>query len=310
MLGLVLAASNVPPMYRPRKDWQAIYSSQVTEGIPSPNELEQETDEIVDQYIDRIHKGFEALKGQLKTYQPDVLVMLGYDDGTCFSDVQVPQFSTYTGEEISGTTAIEALGEKPEDHMVTLPCAPSLAWEIQAELVDRSFDMSYMSVQNPLGKPENGTSSAFTRLPATLLDGMNVPVIPIFINCHMEPTPTGHRCYDFGKALGGVLEDLPAKVAVLAVGGLSHGPNGARAGWIDDRLDKFVLNRLGKGDSQRLTTMFDLDSDTIRGGTGQIRTWIAAGAAAEAKGGKAVTIDYIPALRAMTGIGFAHWPLS
>jgi len=71
-----------------------------------------------------------------------------------------------------------------------------------------------------------------------------------------------------------------------------------------------VLDRMKRGDTQRLRSMFDVDSDTLRGGTGQIRTWITAGAAAETKKGKATVVDYIPALRAITGIAFAHWQLS
>jgi hypothetical protein len=310
MLGLVLATSNAPSMYRPRKDWQAILESQSKEGIPSPNELADETDEMVDEYITRIQKGFETLRGQLESYKPDVVVVLGYDDGTAFSGVQVPQICTYTGSEIEGTTAIAALGEKPEEHMVKLRCNSDLAWELHVSLVDRSFDMSYMSIQNPQGIPENGTSSAFTRPTSVLLRGLDVSIVPIFINCHVEPTPSGRRCYAFGQALGEVLEEASSKVALLAVGGLSHDPNGDRAGWIDNRLDEFVLDRMKRGDTQRLRSMFDVDSDTLRGGTGQIRTWITAGAAAETKKGKATVVDYIPALRAITGIAFAHWQLS
>ena len=309
MLGLVLAASNAPSMYRPRKDWQTIYDSQTTQGIPPPNELAKETNESVDEYVARIQKGFDTLRSQLQNYRPDVVVVLGYDDGTCFSGVQVPQLCTYTGAELAGTTAIAALGENPGDHLVTLPCLPEFAWELHTGLIDRSFDIGYMQIQNPQGKPEYLTSSAFTRPTSVLLQGLDVPIVPIFINCHVEPTPSGHRCYAFGQALGNLLVESPAKVALLAVGGLSHDPNGDRAGWIDDKLDKWVLNHLAKGDTQRLRTLFDLDSDTLRGGTGQVRTWLAAAAAAETRQGKATVVDYIPALRAMTGIGFAYWQL-
>ena len=310
MLGLVLAVSNAPAMFRPRQDWKTIYDSQTTEGIPPPNELEQETDAVADEHAARFAKGFETLSGQLEQYQPEAVVVLGYDDGTCFSGAQVPQFCTYTGDEITGTTAIAVLGEKPEEHMATLPCLPNFAWEIQTSLVDRGFDVNYMTIQNPLGNPENGTTSAFTRPVSKLLAGMNVPIVPIFINCHVEPTPTGHRCYDFGLAVAAILEESPLRTALLSVGGLSNDPNGARAGWVDNRLDNFVLTALGKGDTRRLRTMFDLDSDTLRGGTGQVRTWIAAGAAGESKGGRGTVVDYIPSMRAMTGIGFAYWRLS
>lgn len=310
MLGLVSAMSNTPAMFRPIKDWQTIYDSQTTEGIPPPNELEKEDDKVLAEQAGRVTKAVDTLRAEHKRYGPDVLVVLGYDDGTCFGDAQVPQFCTYTGPVIDGSTAIAALGEQPDDHKASLDCSPEFAWELQTSLVDRGFDMSYMSIQNPLGDTaDNGTTSAFTRPTSMLLEGLDIPIVPIFINCHVEPTPSGGRCIAFGQALSEVLEASLAKVAVLSVGGLSGDPNGPRAGWIDNRLDNFVLRHMAKGETARLTQMFDVDSDTVRGGTSQIRTWLAAGAAAEARGGKATVIDYIPALRTMTGLGFAYWKL-
>lgn len=333
MLGLALAASNVPYMYRPRSTWKTLYDSQTTEGIPPPNELAQETDDVLDGYVSRIEAGFAALRAQIDAYKPDVIVVLGYDDGTCFNGVQVPQLSTFVGPEFTGSTAVTLLGEKPEEHNITIRCNPEFAWEMHRGLVEREFDLNYMAVQNPLGNPEMGMTSAFTRPLDKILKGLDIPVVPFFINCLVEPTPTGHRIHALGTALGEVLEEMPGKVALLAVGGLSHNPNGDRAGWIDNRLDNWVLERMQKGDISRLKTLFDVDSDTTRGGTGQIRTWIAAGAAMErvhelriieeyghmktittasglrVKGASATKVDYIPALSTMTGIGFAYYNL-
>ena len=309
MLGLVLATSNAPSMYRPMKDWQKLYESQITEGVPPPNELAEETDSVVEDQIRRIDAGIAKLREQIDSYRPHVIVMVGYDDGTCFSNVQVPQFCTFTGPEITGSASIPVLGEKPEDHMVTMRGNPEFAWELQAELVDKGFDMNYMTIQNPLGNPAMGTSSAFTRPATKLLRDLDVPVVPVFVNCHVEPAPSGHRCYAFGRALAETVDEMPGKVAILAVGGLSHDPNGPRAGWIDNRLDKFVLDSLARGRGERLQPMFDVDSDTLRGGTAQVRNWIIAGGAAESKKGRATVVDYIPSLRSITGIAFAYWSL-
>jgi len=306
VLGVILACSNAPSMYRPASQWQAIYESQLTPGFPPPKEGAGETVDVVDAYLQRIDAGFETLRSRLEADRPDALLILGYDDGTCFSDVQVPQFCVYTGAELCGSIAIPALGEAAEGQRVTLPVASELAWRLQRALVDQAFDVSYMSEQHPVGRPEMGTTSAFTRPASRLLDG-GLPVIPFFINCGVRPSPTGHRCHALGATLGRLLDSWSERVAVLAVGGLSHDPNGPRAGWIDNRLDKWVLEHLSRGDSTRLESMFDLDSDALRGGSGQIRTWITAGAAAETKGRSASVIDYIPAYKAITGLAFACW---
>lgn len=307
MLSLVLAASNAPSIYRDKKDWQRIYESQLAVGVPPPRELAAETDEVLDQHIARIKKAQQTLRDQLVAAKPDALVILGYDDGVMFNEVQVPQFCTYTGAELEGSAAIDINGEAASDHKITVKCAPDTAWEIHRELVDHEFDMNYMSIQNPQGNPDWGASSAIMRPAASWLKGVDVPVVPMLINCMVEPTPSGGRCLDFGTALGEILEALPQKFAVLAMGGLSHDPGGARAGWVDERLDNFVMERVRRGQIQRLRQMFDLDSDAIRGGTGQIRTWMAAGAAAESKKAKGTVVDYIPSYRAITGLGFAYW---
>jgi protocatechuate 4,5-dioxygenase beta chain len=310
MLGLTLATSNVAAIYRPQAAWRTIYEQQATEGVPPPNELQDETDDVVGEQIRRIAAAQATLRERLLAYDPEVVVIVGYDDGVVFNDIQVPQFCTYTGEDLSGSTAVAELGEDPDQHRVTMRCDPAFAWETHEHLIDHGFDVNYMATQHPLGRPEWGTSSAFTRPAEGLLAGMDVAVLPIFINCSVEPAPLAQRCHDFGTALGRILEDSPKRVALLAVGGLSHDPRGPRAGWIDNRLDNWVLSRLAKGDSTRLRTLFDVDSDTLHGGTGQVRTWIAAAAAAETKRGKATVVDYIPALRAMTGLGFAYWDLA
>lgn len=307
MLTLALATSNAPALYRPRSSWQTIYDAQANAETPPPNDLAGETDEVVDGYIGRIQAAQKAIRDKLVAAKPDVILLLGYDDGVQFSNVQIPQFCTFVGEDITGSASIPELGESPADNRVTLKNDTDFAWELQRSLVDEEIDVNYMGVANPMGKPEWGLSSAFTLPAANLLAGLDIPVTPFFINCHIEPALPGGRIYTFGQKLGKVIAGIDKKVAILAVGGLSHDPRGPRAGWIDDRLDRWVLNCFKKNDTQRLKTLFNMDSDTLAGGTGQIRTWLAAGAAAESQGLKGNVIDYIPALRAMTGLGFASW---
>ena len=91
---------------------------------------------------------------------------------------------------------------------------------------------------------------------------------------------------------------------MLGSGGLSHCPMGPRAGWVDEPLDRWVLERLAQGEGARLQELFTFDSDTLRSGTGEIRSWITvAGAFAGARD----VVDYLPARHAVTGLGFAYW---
>jgi protocatechuate 4,5-dioxygenase beta chain len=139
----------------------------------------------------------------------------------------------------------------------------------------------------------------------TLIPRLDIPIVPLFINEYYPPLPTAKRCYDLGVALADVLAACPERIAIYASGGLSHDPSGPRAGWVDEPLDRWVLERLEHNDSDALQHLFTFDSDTMRGGTGEIRAWITVAGAMQRP---ARVVDYIRAHHAKVGLAFAYWP--
>jgi protocatechuate 4,5-dioxygenase beta chain len=138
-----------------------------------------------------------------------------------------------------------------------------------------------------------------------LTPGLDVPIIPIFVNEYYPPMPAASRCADLGVAIREVLRGRPERIAIYASGGLSHDPGGPRAGWVDEPLDRWFLERLASNDVAAMRHLFTMDSDTLRGGTGEIRAWISVAAAMDRP---ARVIDYIPAHHAKCGLAFAYWP--
>jgi Catalytic LigB subunit of aromatic ring-opening dioxygenase len=126
------------------------------------------------------------------------------------------------------------------------------------------------------------------------------------VNCYFPPMPSARKCYELGQTIVGALQDRPERVAIMASGGLSHNPRGPRAGWIDAPLDHWVLEQLRLGNGDALCHLFEFDSDTLRSGTGEIRSWIVVAGACGVR--RAQVVDYIPAHHAVTGLGFAYWP--
>ena len=306
MLVLGLAASYSPAVLRPTTEWPRIHTW-LTGDAPQPRELAQDTPDKINEYAATIKSGYESLSKQIEAYTPDVLLVLTSDDGRLFTQVQVPQFATFVGDEVWGSTRLEGLGEKAEDDIVTIAGLPDLANFIQRELVWHKFDMNYMRMLRPLGESEYGAPAALVNGIRALTPKLDIPVVPIFINSHVEPAPTGHRVYALGKALAEIVEQRPERVAMVAIGGLSHDHHRPRAGWIDYPLDAWVLEHLSRGKGGELTRMYDLESDSIHGGTAEIRLWMAVAGACEATGAKAVVGEYVAAFSAASGIGFAHW---
>src|SRR2546426_1856601 len=306
MLGLGLAVSHAPSMFRGLEHWPLIHRV-LTDGVPQPMEIEKETPEVIQRYIDRIHLGFEALKQRLEAFKPDVLLVVGDDQAEVFTEANMPTYCLFTCAEVHGSINIGLIGEPEEENHITLRCGSELARHLLDALNRKGFDVSESKELKPLGRPKRGLGHAFTRPVAKVTPQLNVPIIPLHVNCYFAPMPSARQCYELGRAIASALKDRPERVAIMASGGLSHDPRGPRAGWIDTSLDRWVLEQLRSGNAETLCHLFEFDSDTLRSGTGEIRSWIVvAGACSEAR---ATIVDYIPAHHAVTGLGFAYFNL-
>ena len=302
MLQLGLAASHAPSMFRGIEHWARIHRV-LTDGVPQPPEIENETPEVLQGYIDRIDKGFSVLRKQIEAHKPDVLLVVGDDQGEVFTEANMPVFCIFTCAEVHGTINIPLIDEPEEENHITLRCHTELACHLLNELKGKGFEVSESKELKPLGKPKRGIGHAFTRPVVKVTPKLDIPIIPFHVNAYFPPMPSARRCYELGRSIAQALKGRPEKVAIMASGGLSHDPRGPRAGWIDKLLDNWVLQQLESGNGEALCHLFEFDSDTLRSGTGEIRSWIVvAGACSEAK---ATIVDYIPAHHAVTGLGFA-----
>lgn len=304
MIGLGLASSHASAMFRPKETWGAIYAYRPPE-VAQPLEAALETLEVIEGYIERIDRGFEILRGKLAAYRPDALIMIGDDQGDLFRPDTMPAFCVYRGEDIWGSTSIGYLKEPIEGSIIRLRGHPPLADRILSGLMKRGFDPMFMSTVAGVGHPERGMGHMVIFPAPKLMPELNIPVIPIIINEYFPPLPSGKRCWDLGVALAEILADRPERIAIYASGGLSHDPGGPRAGWIDEPLDRWVLERIERDQGRQLAELFAFDSETLRGGTGEIRAWITV---AGAMNRRATIVDYIKAHHAKTGLGFAYWP--
>jgi len=307
-LGLGLALSHSPVLYRPRESWGNIYTKLIGD-TPQPARAAEETEEVLDGYAQRVAAGFRELRSQLEKYKPDALVVLVSDKRRLFDETQVPQLHIYKNSEIWGSTRYTELGEEEsEDARISIPCHDSLAGFLAEELTWEGFDVNISRGRfTPLGDPEGGVGHALTDPVKELIPNLDIPIVPIHINGHVNPAISAHRLVPFGRAIAKVLADLPERVAILASGGLTGDPHGYLAGWIDEMLDGWILTRLRRGRTEQLKTLFDMDSTTLRGATREVRLWIALGAAMESAGGKSILLDYIRFHHATVGTAFAYW---
>ena len=302
---LGLASSHAPSMFVAPDKWPTVHAALVRD-VPQPTQLARETPEVIEGYVRRIRHGFAALRAQVEAVHPDAVIIIGDDQNEIFSKALIPSFAIYLGESAEGTYGIGFAGEKPQDFWLKLPCHSGVARAALEGLVARGFDLGFAEQLVPLARPELGLGHAFTRISRALgLVELGIPVVPIFTNAYHPPMPSAARCYALGEALRDVFATRAERVAIYGSGGLSHDPRGPRAGWVDEPLDRWVLDRIVRGEGAALRNLFTTDSAMLRGGTGEIRTWIAVAGAYDGQQG--TVVDYIPSISAVTGLGFAYW---
>jgi hypothetical protein len=311
MLGLGLASSHAPMMFQKAQYWPRVVERippEAREHLPKSARVEIATPSIIEGHIQRIEAALGVLRAEVQRYRPDALLMIGDDQGDMFDEANNPTFSVYTGEEpIWGRSARDPF-EVPgrERTKLTFRPHPELSRHLLAGLVGRGFDVASIGKFDPRGNPARGVSHMVSNLVPEVDPALAIPLVCVFINEYYPPLPSAARCARLGEAIAEVLRDRPERVAIYASGGLSHFPGMYNAGWIDQPLDHWILERLARNDVAALEHLFTFDSDNLRSGTGEVRAWISVAAAMRRP---ARVVDYVPAHCTQTGCGFVYWPV-
>ena len=281
--------------------------AEAREHLPHSARVEIATPAIIDGHIRRIEAALAVLREQVRAYRPDALIMIGDDQGDMFDDANNPTFSVYTGEEpLWGRSARDPFGVPAKERTkLVFPQHAELARYLLRGLIKRDFDVATIGRFDPRGNPARGVSHMVSNLVPEVDPGLAIPLVCVFINEYFPPLPSAARCAQLGAAIADVLRDRPERIAIYASGGMSHFPGMYNAGWIDQPLDRWVLERLERNDLEALAHLFTFDSDAMRSGTGELRAWISVAAAMRRP---ATVVDYVPAHCAQTGCGFVYWP--
>ena len=99
-------------------------------------------------------------------------------------------------------------------------------------------------------------------------NSMELPMVPIVLNCTTPPLMTMQQFYDFGVTLGNAIRSYDGleRVGLVAGGGLSHFVGEPRVGDIDEEFDHWFLDRLATGDLSEI-----LEHAERRAGAGRQR---------------------------------------
>jgi aromatic ring-opening dioxygenase catalytic subunit (LigB family) len=161
----------------------------------------------VPEQLDADIAAMRVIGKELDELKPDAVVIIGSDHLETFFLSSVPTFAVIAGEYTRAHFANKDYRIKTH-----LP----LAEDILNKLVADEFDMSY-SQDALLGH-------SFAAVFEWIIEGRDIPVVPIFLNTYLPPLPTPRRCEKLGKSLANIIAGRPERVVIIASGGMSHYP--------------------------------------------------------------------------------------
>lgn len=246
--------------------------------------------------------GIEWIRRTVEEADPDLIVVIGDDQKELFLDDQLSALCIYWGD----TIPIMPNRRMPQgqrwaygwDEGRFFTGTPDLGKHMIEHLCRHDFDPA----QSRTLAPDTGLGHAFGYIYRRILDGRDVPMLPVCLNTYYPPNqPTPSRCYDIGRAIRGAIESFPAdiSVAVIGSGGMSHFV-------VDEGLDRMALDAMRAGDE---ATLRRLPVERMKAGSSEIRNWVATAGAVEHL--QMEDYRYVPGYRTRAGTGcglaFAVW---
>jgi 2,3-dihydroxyphenylpropionate 1,2-dioxygenase len=241
---------------------------------------------------ERFFRGYQRLKEALAAAHPDLLIVITPEHWANFFLNNMPAFCVGIGEEFEGPLEDPGWLKVPR---ARVPGHPTLARKL--------FDA--MSQEIDLAFSEELILDHGSMVPLHFLTPeMNLPTIPLIVNCLTQPLPPLRRCYHMGRVLGEMAGAWPERVALLATGGLSHWPAMLQAGKINVEFDQGFLRMIREGRADEFARYTDAEVEAEAGpGAHEIRTWVALAGAL--KDIKAEILAYEPVKAWATGCALA-----
>ncbi len=292
-------------------DFDTLAALRAGENIPA-----QATAEARQAHYDRCQAAMASLVEAYRSAAPDVAIIFGNDQFEVFTEVNIPVFSVFLGD------AVESIPKTPEqkamipagaafaesgyypDVPTRYPCAPELGRHLIERLVASDFDVA-QSARLPVGRMgTNSVPHAFSFIYRQVMKDEVIPHVPVMVNTHYPPNrPSARRCIDLGTAFAKAIAawDSPARVALIASGGLSHYV-------IDPDLDRDFMAAVEARDHDRIGA---IPENRYEAGTAEIKNWLPLVGAVDAAGLKMTMSEYVPCFRSEAGtgnaMGFACW---
>lgn len=240
----------------------------------------------------RLDAAYLALREALRASRPDVLVVIAAEHFANFFMNNMPAFAVGMADHYEGPIEDPAWLGIPHRRVPGNAALSLQLIEGMAQTVDLSFCEEW--------KLDHGIMVPLHHL----LPHNDLPIIPVNINCQGPPLAPLHRAYALGEAIRRAAEAMPARVAVIGTGGISHWPCTPDTGRINEPWDREFLARWTRNDREALCAYSDEETQRDGGQGGyEIRTFIAVAGACAGHTGELWCYEPMPVFACGCSIG-------
>jgi len=190
---------------------QELNLSSIVLGVAASHSTLMNThwDDVVHQErAEAFRKSLAEVNQRLHEVRPDGAIIVGSNHFRGFWLDMIPSFTMGVGDVIASGESGTPKGEQKTD--------PEFAQGLATNLVEAGNEVA-ISARLQI---DHGQSHAIQYL----LDGIDIPVVPLVVNAFAKPLPTLSRCAQLGRQLATAIKEVGEgrNVAVIASGGLSH----------------------------------------------------------------------------------------
>jgi len=246
-----------------------------------------------------LESAFRRMGDDIRATRPDALVVIAAEHFANFFMNNMPAFAIGMADSYEGPIEDEAF---LRIRRTTVPGNKALSRRL-IETVMQTVDVAYAEEW----KFDHGISVPLH----FLTPDYDLPIVPANINCQGPPLAPLARAWAFGEALRRAADAAPERIALIGTGGLSHWPATPDSGKINQEWDREFLRRWSANDREALLSYTDAEIYREAGQGGfEIRTFIAAAAAA---GGAKGTVDFcepVPIFAVSCTLGSFRLPVS
>ncbi len=198
---------------------------------------------------EKLQEYFDPVRKRLRDSNPDALIVIANDHVMNFFLDNIPSFAVGIAPKTEGSF----IGDRERGNGMPL-WKGAVKEDVAKDILKKGLDMGLDFSSTQQFKIDH----AFIVPLLLCLSGIEIPIIPIFTNCLVQPIPTTRRFFDLGQILKKIISERPdnERYAALASFNYSGEVGSHKMGSFDTAFDEKAEEYLLNGSIDQILSEF------------------------------------------------------